>query len=152
MQLVKLAREVIAAHREYLTDGHDPDWLAAKLAPLRAKIKVLLEACAAGRHTRTANFAAGLLEEYEALWTFFCDVRDLQIDPTNNVAERAVRHAVLQRRIQGGTQSDRGSRWIERIQSVRETCRLQNRPVLTYLQNVATAAHHRLPIPSLVPT
>lgn len=151
VQLVKLAREVIAAHREYLTDGHDPDWLAAKLAPLRAKIKVLLEACAAGRHTRTANFAAGLLEEYEALWTF-CDVRDLQIDPTNNVAERAVRHAVLQRRIQGGTQSDRGSRWIERIQSVRETCRLQNRPVLTYLQNVATAAHHRLPIPSLVPT
>jgi transposase len=151
IQLVKLARQVIAAHREFLADGHDADWLTAQLAPLRAQIRLLLEQCAAGHHTRTANFAAGLLEEYEALWTF-CDVPDLQIDPTNNAAERAVRHAVLMRRLQGGTQSDPGSRWIERIQSVRETCRLQHRPVLAYLLDAATAAHHRLPAPSLVPT
>jgi len=81
-QLVALARRVIAAHREFLTDGHDPDWLSAQLEPLRAQIRVLLEQCAAGRHTRTANFAAGLLDEYDALWTF-CDVPDLAIDPTN---------------------------------------------------------------------
>jgi transposase len=112
---------------------------------------VLLEQCAAGHHTRTANFAAGLLEEYEALWTF-CDVPDLNIDPSNNAAERAVRHAVLMRRLQGGTQSDQGSRWIERIQSIRETCRLQHRSPLAYLIDAATAAHHRLPVPSLVPT
>ncbi len=73
-------------------------------------------------------------------------------DNTNNAAERAVRHAVIMRKLQGGTQSDQGSRWIERIQSVRETCRLQHRPVLGYLTQIATAAHHRLPAPSLVPT
>lgn len=150
-RLVTLARAVIAAHRAFLADGHDPGWLADQLAPLRAEIRVLLEQCAAGHHARTANFAAGLLEEYEALWTF-CDVPDLQIDPSNNAAERAVRHAVLMRRIQGGTQSEQGSRWIERIQSVRETCRLQNRPVLAYLTAAADAAHHHLPVPSLVPT
>lgn len=110
---------------------------------LRAQIKVLLEKCAAGQHTTTANFAAGLLEEYEALWTL-SDVPDLQIDR----AERAVRHAVLMRKLQGGTQSDRGSRWIERIQSVRETCRLQDRPVLAYLTQVSTAAQHRRPAPA----
>jgi transposase len=151
IKLVKLAREVIAVHREFLTDGHNPDWLRTELAPRRQQIRVLLEQCAAGRHTTTANFAAGLLEEYEALWTF-CDVPDLQIDPTNNAAERAVRHAVLMRKLQGGTQSERGSRWIERIQSVRETCRLQHRSPLAYLIDAATAAHHRLPAPSLVPT
>lgn len=150
-QLVKLAREVIAVHREFLAASHDADWLSSKLAPLRAQIRKLLEQCAAGDHTKTANFAAGLLEEYDALWTF-CDVPDLQIDPTNNAAERAVRHAVLMRKLQGGTQSDRGSRWIERIQSVRETCRLQHRSPLAYLTDAATAAHHRLPVPSLVPT
>ncbi len=150
-QLVKLAREVIAAHREYLADSHDPDWLSGKLAPLRAQIRVLLEQCAAGHHARTASFAAGLLEEYDALWTF-CDVPDLEIDPTNNAAERAVRHAVLMRRLQGGTQSDQGSRWIERIQSVRETCRLQHRSPLAYLIDASTAAHYRRPTPSLVPT
>ncbi len=150
-QLVKLAREVIAVHRTYLTDSHDPGWLSTELAPLRQQIRVLLEQCAAGHHTRTANFAAGLLDEYDALWTF-CDVPDLAIDPTNNAAERAVRHAVLMRKLQGGTQSDRGSRWIERIQSARETCRLQHRPILAYLNDAATAAHHQLPAPSLVPT
>ncbi|MGH8118909.1 MAG: IS66 family transposase [Rhodanobacteraceae bacterium] len=148
--LVGLARQVIAAHREFLSDGHDADWLTATLQPLRVKIRGLLEQCAAGQHPRTANFAAGLLAEYEALWTF-CDVPDLHIDPTNNAAERAVRHAVLQRRLQGGTQSDHGSRWIERIQSVRETCRLQDRRVLAWLTQAATAAHHGLPIPTLLP-
>jgi transposase len=150
-QLVKLARQVIATHRAFLAEGHDADWLGDQLAPLRAQIQVLLERCAAGHHTRTANFAAGLLEEYDALWTF-CEVPNLQIDPTNNVAERAVRHVVLMRKIQGGTQSDRGSRWIERIQSIRETCRLQHRSPLAYLIDAATTAHHRLPVPSLVPT
>ena len=150
IKLVTLARAVIAAHRAYLTDGHDPEWLAAQLEPLREQIRALLDQCAAGRHTRTANLAAGLLDEYEALWTF-ADVPELAIDPTNNAAERAVRHAVLMRKLQGGTQSDRGNRWIERVQSVRETCRLQQRPVLAWLVDAAAAAHHRLPAPSLLP-
>jgi transposase len=149
-KLVALARQVIAAHRAFLADGHDADWLAAELAPLREQIRVLLEQCARGRHARTANVAAGLLEEYEALWTF-CDVPAIGIDPTNNAAERAVRHAVLMRRLQGGTQSDQGSRWIERIQSVRETCRLQDRRVLAWLIQAASAAHHGRPIPTLLP-
>lgn len=150
-KLVGLGREVLALHRAYLAEDHDADWLAAKLAPLRQEIQGLLERCAAGQHVKTANFAAGLLEEYDALWTF-CDVAaDLDIDPTNNAAERAVRHAVLMRKIQGGTQSDKGSRWIERIQSVRETCRLQRRSVYDWLTQAATAAHNGHPIPTLLP-
>ena len=39
-QLVKLARQVIAIHREFLTDGHDRDWLSDQLAPPRAQIRV----------------------------------------------------------------------------------------------------------------
>jgi hypothetical protein len=117
---------VIAVHRDYLEHEHTREWLAEHLTPLRARIRELLEQCARGRHQRTANFASGLLEEYDALWTFV-DVPQAAIDPTNNTAERAMRHPVLMRRLQGGTQSDRGNRWIERIQSVRETCRLQDR-------------------------
>ena len=149
-RLVELARDVIAAHREYLEHGHDPESLSEQLKPLRTQIRALLEACANGRHQRTANFAAGLLDEYDALWTF-ADVPDAKLDPTNNTAERAMRHPVLMRAIQGGTQSDRGNRWIERIQSVRETCRLQDRRVLDWLINAATAAHGGQPVPSLAP-
>jgi len=147
-RLVAVAREVIARHRVYLQEGHDLAWLAAELAPLREQARALLHKGARGRHTKTANFCAGLLEEYEALWTF-CEIQG--IDPTNNVAERALRHAVIMRKIQLGTQSEKGSRWIERICSVRETCRLQDRSPLAYLIDAATAAHHRLPAPSLVP-
>ena len=124
-------------------------WLHAQLAPYRETIKALLEQGVRGRHLKTRRFCAGLLDEYDALWTF-CEVEG--IDPTNNVAERALRHGVLLRKIQLGTQSEKGNRWIERICTARETCRLQGRSVLGYLQEAATAAQHRQPIPSLTPT
>jgi len=73
------------------------------------------------------------------------------VEPTNNTAERALRHAVIMRKVQLGTQSERGSRWIERICSVRESCRLQGRSALDYLVEAAVAAHERRPAPSLVP-
>jgi transposase len=150
-KLVELAREAIAAHREYLEHGHEPAWLAKQLAQLREQIRALLEECANGRHERTATFAAGLLDEYDALWTF-ADVPGARIEPTNNTAERAMRHPVLMRKLQGGTQSERGNRWIERIQSIRETCRLQDRGILDWLIAATTAAHQGQPIPSLAPT
>ncbi|MCA1698551.1 MAG: IS66 family transposase [Actinobacteria bacterium] len=147
-KLVKAAREVIAAHRVYLEQRHELSWLAAQLAPLRERIRTLLEQGTRGQHVKTANFCTGLLDEYEALWTF-CEVP--AIEPTNNVAERAVRHAVMMRKTQLGTQSDAGSRWIERICSVRETSRLQGRSALAYLIEAAEAAHQRRPVPSLAP-
>ncbi|MGH2869235.1 MAG: IS66 family transposase [Solirubrobacteraceae bacterium] len=150
-RLVGAAREVIKTHHAYLDDGHDLDWLREKLTPLRQQIKALLEQGARGHHERTANFCSGLLDEYDALWTF-CDVTDIQIPVTNNAAERALRHGVLMRRIQGGTQSDQGNRWVERILSIRETLRLQDQPVLDYLIKAATAAHHGQPPPSLLPS
>ena len=148
-QLLKAAREVIGCHREYLQDSHDLAWLHTRLAPHREQIQTLLQTGVRGRHLKTRRFCAGLLDEYDALWTF-CEVEG--IDPTNNVAERALRHGVLLRKIQLGTQSQNGNRWIERICTARETCRLQGRSVLGYLQDAANAAHHQQPIPSLTPT
>jgi transposase len=147
-ELLGAAREVIRAHRRYLQAGHQLDSLARELQPLRERIHGLLEQGTRSRHPRTRRFCDGLLDEYPALWTF-CEVPG--IDPTNNAAERAVRHGVLLRKIQQGTQSERGNRWIERICSVRETCTLQRRSVITYLIDAATAAHAGQPIPSLAP-
>jgi hypothetical protein len=52
------------------------------------------------------------------------------------------------RKIQHGTQSEQGNRWFERILSIRETLLLQDRPVLDYLIQAATAVHHGQPAPS----
>jgi transposase len=148
-RLLQIARDVIRTHRAYLQDGHDLAWLERELQPLRDHFNTLLEQGARGRHKKTSRFAAGLLEEFDALWTF-CEVPG--IDPTNNAAERALRHGVIMRKTQLGTQSQIGNRWIERICSARESCMLQRRSVLAYLIDAATAAHHRQPIPSLAPT
>ncbi len=146
--LVEAAREVLGAHRAHLEGGHEPALLKAELLPLRERIRSLLEQGQRGRHRRTARFCAGLLEEFEALWTF-CEIP--AVEPTNNAGERALRHAVIMRKTQLGTQSERGSRWIERICSVRETCRLQGRSPLAYLIQAAAATHGGSPAPSLVP-
>lgn len=149
-QLLKLARKVIHTHHRYLKEGQDLARLRAELTPLRERIEELLAQGARGRHVKTANFCAGLLEEYEALWTF-CDVEGIDIPLTNNAAERAIRPAVLMRKIQNGTQSEQGSRWVERILSVRETLRLQDRSALDYLIRAASASHHGQLAPSLLP-
>ncbi len=148
MGLLEISRQVFAAHRAYLEGGHDLDWLATELRPLRDRLHSLLEQGTRGHNRRERRFCAGLLAEEQALWTF-CEVPG--IDPTNNAAERAVRHAVIMRKVQLGTQSERGSRWVERICSVRETCRLQGRSALDYLIEAAVAAHDRVPAPSLAP-
>ncbi len=148
-KLVADARDVIRCHREYLDYGHELSWLEHELRPLRENILALLEQGVRGQHLKTRRFCAGLLDEYEALWTF-CEVPG--ISPTNNAAERALRHAVILKRIQLGTQSQKGNRWIERICTIRETCMLQRRSVLSYTIDAATAAHHHRLIPSLVPT
>ena len=75
----------------------------------------------------TAATCRSLLEGEEHLWTF---LRVQGIEPTNNAAEQALRHAVLWRKSSGGTASDWGSRFVERALSVVATCRQQGRDVL----------------------
>ena len=61
------------------------------------------------------------------------------VDPTNNAAERAVRPAVLWRKQSFGTQSERGSEFVERMLTVCGTCKLQGRNVLDYLTQAIEA-------------
>ncbi len=58
------------------------------------------------------------------------------VEPTNNAAERALRRAVLWRRKSFGTQSETGSRFVERILTVVTSLRQQKRDVLKYLTAV----------------
>lgn len=155
-QMLEIAGQVFKVHHAHAqalagADHRDHPGLIAlreKLEPLRDRLRALLEQGAKGRHAKTRRFCEGLLAEYDALWTF-CEAPG--IDLTNNDAEQAMRHPVILRRISGGTQSDRGNRWIERILSVSETCRRQRRPLQQYLLEAITASLNKRPIPTLVP-
>jgi transposase len=98
--------------------------------------------------SRTAATCRQLLDREASLWLF---VTVPSVEPTNNSAERALRHPVLWRRTSHGTQSDPGSRFVERILSVVETCRQQQRPVFDFLHQALAAYRARQPAPSLLP-
>ncbi len=73
------------------------------------------------------------------------------IEPTNNAAERALRHAVWWRKSSCGTASEWGSRFVERVLTVVATCRQQGRNVLEFLTDCFRADLGGQPIPSLIP-
>jgi transposase len=74
------------------------------------------------------------------------------IEPTNNLAEQAIRFVVIDRRITQGTRSARGDRWCERIWTVMATCSQQGRSVFAYLEAAVTAWFHGAESPTLLPS
>lgn len=78
----------------------------------------------AHRNDEAGKFTARLLREIDSLWLF---LEKKGVSPTNNHAERMLRFSVCWRKRSLGTNSDKGNRWVERILTLRQTCRLQNR-------------------------
>jgi len=71
----------------------------------------------------TGTFARRLEREIAHLWVF---LEQEGVSPTNNHAERMIRFGVLWRKCSQGTSSDKGNRWVERILTLRQTCRLRS--------------------------
>lgn len=147
-QLKQTASEVLAAHRAHEVDGRLVAWNEPELLNLHHRLMDLLEQGARMRDERTSRFCAGLLDLWPALWNF---TEIPGVDATNNRAERALRFAVLLRKRSGGTRADHGDRFIERLLTVRQTCRLQQRGLHDYLRTAITEALHAQPPPSLLP-
>ena len=82
------------------------------------------------------QLARSIAREVESLWVF---LEENGVEPTNNRAERALRFAVLWRKRSYGTQSDKGNRWVERILSIKQTCRMRAIPVFPILVNAIDA-------------
>ena len=126
-------------------DGHE---LRRRLIPLQARLGRLLRR---GQESPDHN-AAGLCRElakwWPALWTF---ARVDGVEPTNNVAERALRPAVLWRKGSFGSDSEAGSRFAERLLTVAATCQRQGRGLLDFLVAAGEAALLGTGPPSLLP-
>ena len=121
----------------------------AEMTPIRQKVNNLLLRGACSGNARLVGMCSELYDHREWLWTF-ADVQG--IEPTNNTAERALRPAVIYRKLSFGTQSASGSRFIERMLTVSETCRLQGRSIFAYLTAAVEAHFQREVAPSLLPT
>jgi transposase len=98
---------------------------------------------------KTEGVCREIFKVRQALWTV---VRHAGIEPTNNIAERAIRPGVLWRKGSFGTQGPEGSRFVETLMTVVATLKQQHRNVLDYVTAACEAALRGDPAPSLLPT
>src|ERR1041384_5927487 len=115
---------------------------------IREEVLALLRPGAACGCAVTAGGCRELLSVEPALYTFAVVEG---VEPTNNAAERALRHAVCWRKMSYGTDSPGGSRFVERVLTVVATCRQQGRDLLEYVAHTCEAAARHQPPPSLLP-
>jgi transposase len=81
-------------------------------------------------HPQLTGMCRELYDHRQWLWTF---LEHEDVEPTNNASERALRHAVIWRKLSFGTQSPEGSRFVETMLTVIESCRQQSRNVFESL-------------------
>jgi len=118
------------------------------MTPIRREVERLLQAGSHCDVPKTAGTCRDILKRREALWTF---VQVEGVEPTNNTAERSLRPGVLWRKGSCGTQSEKGSRFVESMMTIVTTLKQQQRHVLAYLTAACEAALWGEAAPSLLP-
>lgn len=116
---------------------------------LQNRVRALLVQAQASADDKTARTCKKLIRIFPALWLF---VDTEGVEPTNNRAERAIRHGVLWRKISLGTHSEHGSRFVERILTTLATLRQQNRNLLAFIRQACEAQLSGSESPSLLPS
>jgi len=99
-------------------------------------------------HSKTRGACEEILKLEDALWTF---AYVEGVEPTNNLAEQALRFVVIDRRITQGTRGVAGRQWCERIWTTITTCSQQGRSVFEFLQEAVHAHFAGRASPSLLP-
>ena len=143
-QGLEIARRLFAAWESFRSHG-DRRRLRQEVAPLKRELKALLKRGSKGRPNKlTWGFSKNLLKIWPALWTF---TEIDGVEPTNNVAERALRGPVIHRKLSLGSQSEQGETTTQRLLSASVTCRLQRRSLFAYLADVLGARARGDPAP-----
>ena len=100
------------------------------------------------KHKAARNIAARFNQYGDSYFRF---ITTPGIDPTNNIAEQAIRFVVIDRLITQGTRSESGNRWCERIWTVMATCAIHNTSPFHFLLRSVKAFFNNAPPPSLMP-
>jgi transposase len=118
--------------------------LLRRMGPVRRKMERLLLRGTQSGSRSVRGTCRELYEHRQWLWTFLYHEG---VEPTNNAGERSLRHAVIWRKLSFGTQSAAGSRFVETMLTVIETCRQQRRNVFAFVTSAVEAhlAHQTAP-------
>ena len=81
-------------------------------------------------YAQTWKTCQNIIQLKQALWTF---VNKEEVEPTNNDTERSLKRSVIWRRRSFGTQSEKGSCFVERILTTVAALHQQKRDILDYI-------------------
>lgn len=129
-------------------DTYAPDVFEALL---QAKKTEIIEAATNNvPETREAqNMKKRFVKHGEYYFTF---ITTPDIDPTNNVAEHAIRFVTIDRLITQGVRGEWGRIFLERLWSITRTCKKRGLDVLQYLEEAVLAFWNGTTPPPLLPT
>lgn len=122
--------------------------LIAKALPIEQRFFALAERYVNAADADVSNLARAVFVHHAHFFTF---VYEDGVEPTNNVAERALRTAVQWRKIMFGNRSAEGELAVARLLTVARTCQLQQLNVLAYLTAAIYCHRRRQPVASLLP-
>jgi len=100
-------------------------------------------------NTREAGNLANRFAEH--MDSYFRFITTPHVEPTNNLAEQAIRFVAIHRRLTQGTRGQVGQRWCERIWTVVVSCAQQGRSVFDFLVTAVQAHFQGGAAPSLLP-
>ena len=146
---LEAVQKLFASWKDFRQGVLDRPGLRAALEPVSQDLRATLESGCSCPNKKAARFCRNVLAVYPALWTF---ARIEGVDPTNNLAERTLRLAVIWRKICFGSHSKAGCQFVERILTTVQTLQRQNRQVLAYLRDALTAHRTGQTAPTLLPT
>jgi transposase len=144
---LRIVKEVFAAWHAFQQGKLTRRQLRTLIEPLERRLGKTLLAGGCGDDARVAKFCENLIMLESALWTF---VTQEGVEPTNNHIERLLRRAVLWRRRSFGCNSAAGCRFVERILTVVQTCRLHGKNTLEYLCTAVRTHRHGLACPGFL--
>ena len=156
-RLLALEQEVFNLWHQFRDQTLSRSELQRLIQPLRVQVKACLEEGAGFEVgyrektplAKTVRTCRQLLKSEVSLWTF---VEQENVEPTNNAAERALRPAVIARKLSFGSRSRHGSLFVARLLTVTTSLKAQQRPILEFLAQSCRAHRLQLTPPSLLPS
>jgi transposase len=136
--LVRQTRKLFRQHARYRDGTITYAELKLSLSGVREEVEALLLRGLKCDHRKTSGMCQELCFNRARLWTF---LEHECVEPTNNHSERALRSAVIWRKLSFGTQSETASRFVETLLTILETCRRQNKNAIEYITHALTTGN-----------
>jgi len=145
-KLIALFTAAIHLHNRYKTGAVSAEQLRQARPQFDQRLRDL--AWPAREVPAYETLSAHLRKHFDEWFTFLSHP---EIEPTNGAGERAIRPAVVNRKVWGGNRTWVGGDAQEVLMSVLETCRRSGRPGLEFVsQTLRAFANPRLPRPILL--